>query len=165
MKFSTYAVPAILGEMRRLFRDGGAMRVSRSLRDLGLKIRRAGEAFENEYGREPTVGELAALLDVEPESVAEAIEAARPVLSLSAARDGDEADTDIPTQRFDERLIDLVALREVIAGLPEQDRALIRLRYFNGCTQNEVACRLGMTQVQVSRRERKILEICRQSMS
>ena len=165
VKFSTYAVPAILGEMRRLFRDGGAMRVSRSLRDLGLKIRRAGEAFETQYGREPTVGELAALLDVDPESVAEAIDAARPVLSLSAARDGDEGETDIPTQRFDERLIDLVALRQVISGLPDRDRELIRLRYVNGCTQNEVACRLGMTQVQVSRRERRILETCKQLMT
>ena len=164
IRFSTYAVPAILGEIRRLFRDGGAVRVSRSIRDLGLKIHRAEAAFQNEYGREPTVGELASLLHVEPESIAEALDAARPVLSLTSERDGEEGETDVPTERFDETLVDLVALREVIAGLEDTDRQMIRLRYFDGMTQTQVAQILGMTQVQVSRRERKILTRIREQM-
>lgn len=164
VRFSTYAVPAILGEIRRLFRDGGSVRVSRSIRDLGLKIHRAEADFQSQYGREPTVGELAALLNVEPESVAEAIDAARPVLSLTSERDGEESETDVPTERFDDTLVDLVALREVIAGLEETDREIIRQRYFGGMTQTEVANSLGMTQVQVSRRERKILARIREQL-
>lgn len=164
IRFSTYAVPAILGEIRRLFRDGGAIRVSRSIRDLGLKVRRAEADFMAEFGREPTVGELAQRLGVDAESVAEAIDAARPVLSLTSERDGEFPESEVPTERFDDRIIDLIALREAIAGLEESDRALIRLRYFDGMTQTETARQLGMTQVQVSRRERKILEKIRNQL-
>lgn len=164
IRFSTYAVPAILGEIRRLFRDGGAIRVSRSIRDLGLKIHRAEAEFLNTYGREPTVGELADILEVDVESVAEAIDASRPVLSLTAERDGEEFEADIPIEQFDETLVDIVALREVVAELEETDREIIRLRYFGGKTQTEVAALLGMTQVQVSRRERKIINQIREQL-
>ncbi|MBQ9902915.1 MAG: sigma-70 family RNA polymerase sigma factor [Clostridia bacterium] len=164
VRFSTYAVPAILGEIRRLFRDGGSMRVSRSLRDLGLKIRRAEEEFRAAEGRDPTVSELAALLDVTPESIAEALDASRPVISLTAEYDGEECEGDIPSGQFDEALIDIVALRESIAALSEADREIIRLRYFAGKTQVSVAKILGMTQVQVSRRERRIIQCMREQM-
>ena len=164
IRFSTYAVPAILGEIRRLFRDGGAIRVSRSIRDLGLKIHRAEADFLNTYGREPTVGELAEMLGVDVESVAEAIDASRPVLSLTAERDGEEFEADVPIEQFDETLVDIVALREVVAELEETDREIIRLRYFGGKTQTEVAGLLGMTQVQVSRRERKIINQIREQL-
>lgn len=164
VRFSTYAVPVILGEIRRLFRDGGSLRVSRSIRDLGLKLRRAEGEFMATYGREPTVGELAEKLGVEPESVAEAIDASRPVLSLTADRDGEEVEADLPSERFDETLVDIVALREAIAGLEQIDRDIIRLRYFGGKTQTEVAQALGMTQVQVSRRERKIIGRMREQL-
>ena len=164
VRFSTYAVPAILGEIRRLFRDGGSVRVCRSLRDLGLKIHRAEEEFRSAEGRDPTVGELAKRLGVEPESIAEAIDASRPVLSLTAERDGGESEEDVPSESFDESLVDLVALREVIATLDANDREIIRLRYFRGKTQSYVAKALRMTQVQVSRRERKIIKSIREQL-
>lgn len=164
IRFSTYAVPAILGEIRRLFRDGGSIRVSRSIRDLGLKIHHAEAEFLNTYGREPTVGELAEILGVDVESVAEAIDASRPVLSLTSERDGEEFEADVPIEQFDETLVDIVALREVVAELEELDREIIRLRYFSGKTQTEVAQLLGMTQVQVSRRERKIINQIREQL-
>ncbi len=164
VKFSTYAVPAILGEIRRLFRDGGSVRVCRSLRDLGLKIHRAETEFRNSEGRDPTVSELAQRLGVEPESIAEAIEASRPVLSLTAERDGEEFDEDVPSESFDETLVDIVALREAIASLERTDREIIRMRYFVGRTQAYVAKTLGMTQVQVSRRERKIINCIRNQL-
>ncbi len=165
VRFSTYAVPAILGEIRRLFRDGGAVRVCRSLRDLGLKIHRAEAEFRCAEGRDPTVSELAERLGVEPENIAEAIDASRPVLSLTAERDGDEFQEDIPSERFDETLVDVVALREAISTLEENDREIIRMRYFAGKTQSYVAKALGMTQVQVSRRERKIINYMRDQLN
>ena len=164
VRFSTYAVPAILGEIRRLFRDGGAVRVSRSIRDLGLKIRRAEEAFRSAEGRDPTVSELAEKLGADPGSIAEALDASRPVLSLTSERDGEEFEEELPSGSFDETLIDVVALRETLSGLEETDREIIRLRYFAGRTQSYVAELMGMTQVQVSRRERRIIERIRQQL-
>ena len=164
VRFSTYAVPAILGEIRRLFRDGGAVRVSRSIRDLGLKIRRAEEAFRSAAGRDPTVSELAEKLGADPGSIAEALDASRPVLSLTSERDGEEFEEELPSGSFDETLIDVVALRETLSGLEETDREIIRLRYFAGRTQSYVAELMGMTQVQVSRRERRIIERIRQQL-
>lgn len=157
IRFSTYAVPAILGEIRRLFRDGGSVRVSRSIRDLGLKIRRAEAEMRVTLGRDPTVGELAEKLGTDAESIAEAIDASRPVISLTSERDGEEYEEDIPVETFDDAVIDIIALREVIAGLEKLDRDIIQLRYFGGKTQSAAAEMLGMTQVQVSRRERKII--------
>ena len=164
VRFSTYAVPAILGEIRRLFRDGGSVRVCRSLRDLGLRIHRAEEEFRVAEGRDPTVCELAEKLGVEPENIAEAIDASRPVLSLSAERDGEEYEEDVPSESFDETLVDVVALREAISALESDDREIIRMRYFGGKTQSYVAKALGMTQVQVSRRERKIIKMIREQL-
>ena len=164
VRFSTYAVPAILGEIRRLFRDGGSVRVCRSLRDLGLKIRRIEEEFCKTEGRDPTVSELAERLGVEPESIAEAIDASRPVLSLTAERDGEEFEEDVPSESFDETLVDLVALRQAVSSLEADDREIIRMRYFSGKTQSYVAKVLGMTQVQVSRRERKIIKRIREQL-
>ena len=131
---------------------------------MGLKIRRAEEVFRREEGRDPTVSELAERLGVEPESIAEAIDASRPVLSLTAERDGEEFDEDVPSESFDETLVNLVALREVISSLESDDREIIRMRYFCGKTQSYVAKALGMTQVQVSRRERKIIKSIREQL-
>ena len=131
---------------------------------MGLKIRRAEEVFRREEGRDPTVSELAERLGVEPESIAEAIDASRPVLSLTAERDGEEFDEDVPSESFDETLVNLVALREVISSLESDDREIIRMRYFCGKTQSYVAAFLGMSQVQVSRRERKIINAIREQL-
>ena len=140
------------------------MRVCRSLRDLGLKIHRAEMEFRSAEGRDPTVSELAEKLGVEPETIAEAIDASRPVLSLTSERDGEEFEEDIPSERFDETLVDVVALREAISSLEEADRQIIRMRYFAGKTQSYVAEILGMTQVQVSRRERRIIKYLREQL-
>lgn len=158
IRFSTYAVPAILGEIRRLFRDGGSVRVSRSIRDLGLKIRRAEAEMRTALGRDPTVCELAERLGTDVESIAEAIDASRPVISLTSERDGEEFEEEIPVEKFDDTIIDIVALRQIISRLEKNDRDIIQLRYFGGKTQAATAKILGMTQVQVSRRERKIIE-------
>ena len=156
--FSTYAVPVILGEIRRLFRDGGAIKVSRSLKELSHKIARATEQMMRETGREPTVAELAAALGAEPEQVAEAIGASVPPLSLTGDReDEDGGDLDLPVCGEEERLTERLALKQALAELPARDRRLIILRFFGEWTQQRTAERLGMTQVQVSRRERAIL--------
>ncbi|MGN0475393.1 MAG: sigma-70 family RNA polymerase sigma factor [Acutalibacteraceae bacterium] len=165
IRFSTYAVPAILGEIRRLFRDGGSVRVSRSIRDLGLKIRRAESEMRADLGRDPTVCELADKLGTDAESIAEAIDASRPVISLTSERDGEEFEEEIPVEKFDDAIIDIIALRQIISKLEKTDRELIQLRYFGGKTQSAAAKLLGMTQVQVSRRERKIIEQLREQLT
>ena len=158
LKFSTYAVPVILGEMKRLFRDGGTVKVSRSIKGLGLKINaRRGQCLK-QTGCEPTVGELAQALNTTPEQIALAIRASLPTVSLTPA-DGEDGlrEWDVPVDSPEEVLSERISLREVLDKLPPADFDLIRMRYFAGRTQSETARQLGTTQVQVSRRERKIL--------
>lgn len=155
--FSTYAVPLILGEMRHLFREGGAVKVSRSLRSLSLKAARLREALLSTHGREPTVEELAAQLGIEPALAAQAVCVALPPLSLTRQEEGEEGQIDLPCDSPEESVTDKLALRQVLAELAPQDRALIEMRYLRRQTQQATADRLGMTQVQVSRRERAIL--------
>lgn len=165
VKFSTYAVPVILGEIKRLFRDGGSVRISRSLKELSQRAARERERFFIRAGREPTVTELAEALGVTPEQAAEAVAALSPTVSLTADFDDEEVQLDIPTESPMTKLIDLLALRQVMAALDEQDKRLIILRYFKEKTQNETAEILGMTQVQVSRREKKILALMRERLT
>ncbi|MBR7091871.1 MAG: sigma-70 family RNA polymerase sigma factor [Clostridia bacterium] len=158
LKFSTYAVPVILGEMRRLFRDGGTVKVSRSLKELSLRALREKDAFSVREGREPTVTELAARLGVSPEDTAQALGAAMPALSLTRSGEDDDGDEiDIAVEAPEAAVTDRLALQQVLGMLPEKDRRLIELRYLRRMTQQAAADRLGMTQVQVSRRERVIL--------
>ncbi|MDY4192009.1 MAG: sigma-70 family RNA polymerase sigma factor [Oscillospiraceae bacterium] len=164
VRFSTYAVPVILGEMRRLFRDGGSVKVSRTLKELSLKTVRAKERLSVREGREPTVGELARELGVEPEQVVEALNVSAPPLSLTEGEEEGAGQIDIPVESPEEALSDSLALRQQLSGLEERDRALIRLRYYGGKTQVQTAEILGMTQVQVSRREKKILTRLRGEM-
>lgn len=160
--FSTYAVPVILGEIRRLFRDGGSVKMSRSLKELSLKAQHAREELMKN-GTEPTVSELAEYLGVSREEAAEAVQASVPALSLTVPDEGGELD--VPVDGKENELIDKLALRQCIAELSEDDRKLIVLRYFRDKTQSETAQILGMTQVQVSRRERKILDSLRVQMT
>ncbi len=165
LQFSTYAVPVILGEMRRLFREGGTVKVSRSLKELSLKVNRERTKMAMELDREPTVGELAARLSRTPEEIAQALLAGLPPISLTADRDEDDGETiDLPVAAPEEQITDTLALRQVLSELEPRDRALISLRYMRGLTQQATAARLGMTQVQVSRKERKILEVLRQKL-
>ena len=156
--FSTYAVPVILGEIRRLFRDGGSLRVSRTLKDLARKAARVGEELTERLGRPPAVSELALALQAPPEQVAEALCAARPVLSLTVGEEENGREYDVSVAGAEETVCDRQALYQELARLPRQERALIHLRYFEGKTQAATAALLGMTQVQVSRRERAILQ-------
>ncbi len=163
--FSTYAVPVILGEIKKLFRDGGTVKVSRGLKELGMKVTAARERWMKEKGTEPTVSQLAQQLDVRPEQVAEAISASMPALSLTPVSDenGDK-EFDIPEESCEERLSDLLSLRTVLAGLEPDERMLIYLRFYKNKTQSETAKVLNTTQVQISRRERKLLARMRQML-
>lgn len=156
--FSTYAVPVILGEIKRLFRDGGAVKISRSLKELSLKVTRAKEQMALKLGREPTVSELAGELDTDPELIAEAICAARPVISLTADSDDGISQYDLPVSGPEEELSDRLLISSIFDMLDERDRKIMDCRYFRGLTQSRTAALLGMTQVQVSRAERRILK-------
>ncbi len=163
--FSTYAVPLIIGEMRRLFRDGGSVRVSRTIRELSLKASRARELLTASLEREPTIGEIAAAVGKSPEETAQALAVNLPTLSLTRGGDGDDGEQiDLPGDGIEERITDRLALRQVINELEGRDRALIVLRYLKCQTQQKTAEQLGMTQVQVSRRERVILNSMRRKL-
>lgn len=163
VKFSTYAVPVILGEIKRLFRDGGTVRVSRSLKELSLKIQRLCTEFRQLNGREPTVSELAQLSGADESDVSEALCVSQPVLSLTSGGE-EEGQIDIPSEAPDGEIVDILALQQIMSGLEENDRALLELRYFRGLTQTKTAQALGMTQVQVSRREKKLLSRMREEL-
>lgn len=165
VRFSTYAVPVILGEMRRLFRDGGTVKVSRTLKELSMKTARERERFCAEEGREPTVNELAQRLGCEPEDVAQAIGASLPPISLTVDDDEGGGQLDLPVMSPEEMLSDIISLKQAVGRLEVNDRRLIILRYFCSKTQSETAALLGMTQVQVSRREKKLLAILREELS
>ena len=163
-RFSTYAVPLILGEMRRLFREGGSVRVSRRMRDLA---RRAREEMEQRQQRGlplPDMDELDTLLGISREDAALALSVTRTPLSLTADPNEErEGQQDIPVPDGTEEMGEKMALRQALLTMEERDRALIIRRYFQGKTQSQTAAELGMTQVQVSRREKKILT-CLRSM-
>ena len=164
--FSTYAVPVILGEIKKLFRDGGTVKVSRSVKELGLKVTAERERILKRTGNEPSVAQLAEALGVTPEQVAVSIQAAMPVVSLTPADSEDgNREWDIPVDSPEEALAERIGLDEVMSRLAPQDRLLIRLRFFSGKTQSKTATVLHTTQVQISRRERKILKWMRQELT
>lgn len=164
-RFSTYAVPVILGEIKRYFRDGGSLKMSRSLKELSLKITRFCEKYEREQGRAPTVKEIALSLGISDEDAAEALEASRLPLSLSYETEEESRQIDVAQESQEEAITEKMTLHTLLAGLPQRDRELINLRYFKGKTQVLTAKELGMTQVQVSRREKKILLSLREKMT
>lgn len=165
VRFSTYAVPVILGEIRRLFRDGGTVKVSRTLKELSMKTAREREAFALKEGREPTIKELAQRLCVTEEEVTEAVCAAAPVVSLTVGEDNGGGQEDIPVESPEEQISERLSVIQAVSALDEKDRALVRLRYYENKTQSQTAAVLGMTQVQVSRREKKILGILRAELN
>ncbi len=165
VRFSTYAVPVILGEMKRLFRDGGTVKISRSLKELSLRTTRERENFIIKEGREPTVSELAKVLCVSDEEVTEALCAAAPVISLTAGEDEGGGQTDVPVDSPEEQITERLSVIKAVSDLDDRDRNIIKLRYYENQTQTQTAKILGMTQVQVSRREKKILEILRKELT
>lgn len=162
VKFSTYAVPVILGEIKRLFRDGGSVHVSRSLKDLSMKIQKICSEFSQINGREATVSELAEITGETESDISEALCASQPLLSLTAP--DDDSQLDVPVESPDDSIIDLLALRQIMLELPEDDKMLIELRYFRNLTQSKTAQIMGLTQVQVSRREKKLLTQMRKEL-
>lgn len=156
--FSTYAVPVIMGEVRRLFRDGGAIKVARSLKEFARKVSFAQEGERKRLGREPTVGELAERLSVTSEEIAEALGVLQPTLSLTYEGEDGVGEYDLPTQSVEDLLEDKLYLEEAFSKLSEPERKIVQCRYYHALTQSKTAELLGMTQVQVSRAEKRILE-------
>lgn len=154
--FSTYAVPVIMGEIRRLFRDGGAVKVSRSLKEKSIKVQAIREKFIKKELREPTVSELSELCGIETEELSEVLNVINPVVSLSCTtEDGDET-IDIPVDDTD-KLFDRLSVHYAIKDLSNDELLLIKYRFYEGKTQCESAKLLGISQVQVSRREKQLL--------
>ena len=163
--FSTYAVPVILGEIKRIFRDGGAVKIGRSLKERSRNAMKIKEDMALELGREPTVSELADKLGVDISQAAELITVSMPVISLTSTDEKGTVQLDIPTPAPEEEISEKLALKTVVDSLEDRDRKLIELRYFKGMTQVKTAMELGMSQVQVSRREKAILMYMRKAMS
>lgn len=162
--FSTYAVPVILGEIRRLFRDGGAVKVSRSVKELGIKAARVKDQLGVVLGRDPALSEVAEAMERTPGEIAEALAATTPPVSLTGSEEEGGGQIDLPVDSPEERLSDILALKQAMARMEEQDRRLIILRYYGNRTQTETARELGMTQVQVSRREKKLMQYFRKEL-
>ena len=162
--FSTYAVPVILGEIRRLFREDGTVKMSRSLREMAMKANRVTTEFLQREGRQPTVKEVASILGVEPEQAAQAIAAGQMPLSLTMEDEDGESQLDIAVEPEEELLTEKLSLRKAVKELQERDKKIIYLRYVKSSTQAETARELGMTQVQISRREKVILRTLREKL-
>ncbi|MGM0834857.1 MAG: RNA polymerase sporulation sigma factor SigF [Bacillota bacterium] len=161
VKFSTYAVPMIIGEIQRFIRDDGSVKVSRSLKEVANKIRKAKDELSKRYGRVPTINEIAEFLEITAEEVVLAQEAARAPSSIHETvyeNDGDPITLlDQIADHSENRWFDKIALKEAIEELDEREKLIVYLRYYKDQTQTEVAQRLGISQVQVSRLEKKIL--------
>lgn len=166
LRFSTYAFPVIMGELKRLFRDGGSVKVSRSLRELSLKAAKLNSESLKETGEELSVSQLSEKLNVSSERIVEALGSARTPLSLTAEYDEDGTpQLDIPAPDIQEEITERLSLEQALNALDGQDRRLIELRYYKSKTQCETARLLGISQVQVSRREKKILSRIRAFLS
>lgn len=166
--FSTYAVPLIFGELRRYMRDEGPVKVGRYYKRLGAMLMNAKNRIVSEEGRDPTIGELAAICSVSPEEAAVAMEAMSPIVSLSDSAygedDGVELSAVIPDEEGSseiERLSDRIAIDQAMSKMSDQWRKIIILRYYRNMTQQQTAAMLGLTQVKVSREEKKIIEFLR----
>jgi RNA polymerase sporulation-specific sigma factor len=162
VKFSTYAVPMIIGEIQRFLRDDGTLKVSRSLKETANKIRKVKDELSKKSGRQPTIKEVAEALDLTPEEVVFAQEANKPLSSIHETvfeNDGDPITLmDQVSDDSQEKWFENLALNEAISALSERERLIVYLRYYRDQTQAEVASRLGISQVQVSRLEKKILK-------
>ena len=156
-QFSTYAVPKIAGEIRRFLRDDGPVKVSRTIKEQGFLLRNARAALSAQLGREPTLSELSAHTGLSPEEIAGAETAMEPVISLQSET-GDSGLTLeglLSSGSEEEGMVERIALRTALSSLPEQEQQVISLRYYRGMTQTQCARVLGVSQVQVSRLERR----------
>lgn len=170
VRFSTYAVPMIIGEIRRFLRDDGPIKISRSLKETGIRIRYAQEQLTKELGREPKLSEVAAKLELMPEQLTEALEATQFLTSIHEELYQDDGDAiyvidQLASREDDNRFLDHIALEEVMERLPEREKNILYLRFYRDQTQTEVAKRIGISQVQVSRLERSALKKVREMLS
>jgi len=162
-QFSTYAVPKIAGEIRRFLRDDGAVKVSRGLRERGAGVAQARDKLSRELGREPTLSELSGETGLAPEDIAAAESANAPVASLQMdLGDGLTLEQLVGDSATEEDMVEKLALREAVAALPEREKQVVALRYFRGLTQDKTAKILGVSQVQISRLERRAVEKLRE---
>ena len=170
VKFSTYGVPMIVGEIRRYLRDNSAMRVSRSMRDTAYKVLQAKEKFLAEHQREPTVEEIAKLLDLKREDVVFALDAIVEPVSLYDPVYSDSGDTVCvmdqvrDTKNTDESWLEHIALKEAITKLTDREKRILNLRFFEGKTQMEVSAEVGISQAQVSRLEKNAINQIKRSL-
>jgi RNA polymerase sporulation-specific sigma factor len=159
--FSTYAVPVIMGEIRRIFRDGGAIKVSRSLKEKAIKAQALKERFISRELREPTVSELSKMLDCDLEQTAEILNVITPMISLNSSGEDGENTIDVPVDES-EQLFDRLSVLQLRQHLNETENAIIDMRYYKGYTQAKTAQALGVSQVQISRKEKAVLKKLRQ---
>ncbi len=171
VKISTYAVPYIMGEIKRFLRDDGPIKLSRSIKELANKIREAQREYINKYGEEPTIIELSKRIGVPKEEIIQTLDAVRPVESIDedAYQEDNDGETKISriSNNKDETgmLINKLCVKQLIKDLNEREQQIILLRYYKEKTQTEVAKILGITQVQVSRIEKKVLENMRNKIA
>lgn len=163
VKFSTYGVPMIIGEIRRYLRDNGVIRVSRSVRDMAYRILQAKEAYMTSFQREPTIEQIAAMLDVRREDVVMALDSVVDPVSLFEPVYSDGSDTVCVMDQVrdkkntDEAWLEHIAITDAIAKLSEREQRILALRFFEGKTQTEVSAEVGISQAQVSRLEKNAL--------
>lgn len=159
-QFSTYAVPKIAGEIRRFLRDDGAVKVSRSVKERAAAIKKARERLIGDFGRDPTVSELSEALGLSPEEIAAAETATSATESIQrqTGEEGFSLEDVLCTDGMEEKLLERMALQEALARLNDKERLVIQLRYYHSLTQQRVAGLIGVSQVQVSRIEKKALE-------
>ena len=166
-RFSTYAVPKISGEIRRFLRDDGSVKVSRSIKALAIRVNAAREQLTMKTGQEPTISELSDLLEVSPEEIAACEHALMPTDSLQRelGNDGVKLEHMLGDDGIEDKILESVTLQEAMQRLGEKERRIILLRYFRSQTQQQCARQLGISQVQVSRLERKAIEQMRAIMT
>ena len=159
-QFSTYAVPKIAGEIRRFLRDDGTVKVSRSLKERAMMIRVTRQKLTNRLGREPTLSELSVETSLQPEEIATAETATGTAESIQkrSGEDGFALEDVLTEGEMEEKIVERIALREAITSLSEREQMVIKLRFFHGLTQDKTAKILGVSQVQISRIEKKALE-------
>lgn len=170
VKFSTYAVPMITGEIKRFLRDDGMIKVSRSIKEMGLKVKNVREELVYRLGREPTVEEIAGEIGASKEEVAASIEAGSEVSSLYQSVNKNDENSLLLIDKIEEEscaqedLLNQMVLRDLLCALSGKDREIIIRRYYYNETQSQIADRLGISQVQVSRLEKKILKQMREKL-
>ncbi len=170
VKFSTYGVPMIVGEIRRYLRDNSTMRVSRAMRDTAYKVLQAKEAYMAQHQKEPTIEEIAKILDIKREDVVIALDAILEPVSLYEPVYSDSGDTVCVMDQVkdnknnDEMWVERIALKEAVSHLTERERKILSMRFFQGKTQMEVSAEIGISQAQVSRLEKNALRQIRKEM-